>query len=232
MVIDVLTLFPDAVSALLRSSILDRAEQTGIVEYRVHQLRDWALGKHLQVDDVPFGGGAGMVLKPEPLCKAVDELRERAMREGRSPYVVFPTPDGVPFSQTEAGNLAQHDHLIFVCGRYKGVDERFRATRVDCELSLGDYVLTGGELAALVMIDAAVRLQPGVLHDFESAEVDSFYDSNLLDCEWYTRPWDFEGLTPPDVLNSGHHAEIAKWRHKRRKQRTKERRPDLLSPEE
>ncbi|MDK9700450.1 MAG: tRNA (guanosine(37)-N1)-methyltransferase TrmD [bacterium] len=229
MVIDVLTLFPEPVSAILRSSILERAEKSGIVEYRCHQLRDWATGKHRPVDDIPFGGTAGMVLKPEPLCSAVDELRATALREGQSPYVIFPTPDGVPYTQEIAKSLSKRSRLLFVCGRYKGVDERFRATRVDCELSLGDFVLTGGEIPTLAMIDSIVRLIPGVLNDFESAEVDSFYDAPLLDCEWYTRPWEFEGMTPPEVLRNGNHAAIEAWRSERRKRRTSERRPDLLN---
>ncbi len=228
MLIDILTLFPSACSAVLSSSILDRAAKSGIVEYRVHQLRDWAEGKHQQVDDVAFGGGAGMVLKPEPLCRAVDALRERNMREDVSPFVIFPTPDGVPFTQEIAKQLSQRSNLLFVCGRYKGVDERFRATRVDFEVSVGDYVLTGGELPSLTIIDSVVRLLPGVLNDFESAEVDSFYDSKLLDCEWYTRPWEWEGQIPPEVLQNGHHAQIEAWRAQNRIERTKKRRPDLL----
>ncbi len=208
--------------------MLERARKCGAVEYRVHFLRDWAEGKHLQVDDEAFGGGAGMVLKPEPLCRAVDDLRARTLKEGNSPFVIFPTPDGQPFVQETAKALAKRTNLILVCGRYKGVDERFRETRVDCELSIGDYVLTGGELPSLTIVDAVVRLLPGVLNDFESAEVDSFYDAPLLDCEWYTRPWEWEGRTPPEVLASGHHLKIEEWRQQRRIERTKQRRPDLL----
>lgn len=227
MLIEVVTLFPEMVEVVLRTSILDRAEKFSKVEYRVHHLRKWAKGKHLTVDDVPFGGGAGMVLKPEPLCKAVDELKKIAIENHYEPYVIFPTPDGKQFTQNIAIELAKRKYLLFICGRYKGVDERFRKTRVDEEISVGDYVLSGGELPALTIIDAIVRLQEGVLTDFESASVDSYYQTPLLDCEWYTRPWEFEGLTPPEVLKSGNHKRIEEWRQKNREERTKIRRPDL-----
>ncbi|MCX7834562.1 MAG: tRNA (guanosine(37)-N1)-methyltransferase TrmD [bacterium] len=227
MLIEVVTLFPEMVDVVLKTSILERAEKFSKVEYRVHNLRKWAKGKHLTVDDVPFGGGAGMVLKPEPLCNAVDELKQQAFKSGYEPYVIFPSPDGVLFSQERAIQLAKRKYLLFICGRYKGVDERFRQTRVDEEISIGDYVLSGGELPALTIIDAIVRLQEGVLTDFESATVDSFYQTPLLDCAWYTRPWEFEGLTPPEVLKSGNHKQIDEWRQKSREEKTKARRPDL-----
>lgn len=229
LLIEVISLFPELITTALHTSILDRAERFGVVEYRIHHLRKWADGKHLVVDDVPFGGGAGMVLKPEPLSRAVDELTMNAIELGYSPYVIFPTPEGILFTQEHAIRLAEKSYLLFVCGRYKGVDERFRKTRVNEEISVGDYVVSGGELPTLTLIDSIVRLQQGVLNDFESAEVDSFYEDGLLDCEWYTRPWEFEGKTPPEVLKSGHHKQIEEWRLQRRFDRTKERRPDLWS---
>ncbi|MGH7429347.1 MAG: tRNA (guanosine(37)-N1)-methyltransferase TrmD, partial [Candidatus Methylomirabilaceae bacterium] len=202
--------------------ILKRARQQGIVEITVHDLRAYAYDRHAIVDDRPYGGGAGMVLKPEPIFEAVRGLSREA-----SPRLILLTPQGRPFEQSVAETLAAEPHLLLICGRYEGFDERVRTRLRPDEISIGDYVLTGGELPALVLLDAVVRLIPGVLGDEDSARHDSFMDV-LLDFPHYTRPPVVEGLAVPDVLVSGDHARIRRWRRKEALRRTKARRPDLL----
>ena len=228
--IDLVTLFPGMVEGPLKESILGRAQARGIVDIRVHNLRDWAGGRHQVTDEPPFGGGGGMILKPEPLAAAIDELR------GVGGHVVLLDPAGRPFTQQVARELAGHAHLVLVCGRYEGVDERVREHLVDEELSIGDYVLTGGELAALVVADAVTRLLPGTLGDAAAPEQDSF-SRGLLEHPQYTRPETFRGWAVPEVLRSGDHGKIARWRRLMAVWRTWQRRPGLLetadlSPEE
>lgn len=223
MIFDVLTLFPDMFDSPLRESILGRAIKQGVLEVRAHNLRDWAEGKHLTTDDTPYGGGDGMVMKPEPIARAVAELRQKAP----AAKVLLMTPQGVPFQQQHARDLACESGLIFLCGRYEGFDERVRQTLVDAEFSIGDFVLTGGELPAMVMIDAISRNLPGVLGSSGSAETDSFVDG-LLEYPQYTRPAVFDGMSVPDVLLSGNHGKIACWRREQQLLRTLQRRPELL----
>jgi len=219
---DILTLFPDLCASPLSGSILGKASDRGLITIQAHNLRDWAEGRHQVTDDIPYGGGDGMVMKPEPVAKALTALRQ----QNPAARVLLMTPQGRTFRQSDAQRLTEAGSLIFVCGRYEGFDERIR-TLVDDEFSLGDFVLTGGELAAMVMIDAVARLVPGVLGSAGSALTDSFADG-LLEHPHYTRPVEFNGLRVPDVLLSGHHAEIARWRRRQQLQRTLERRPDLL----
>jgi len=223
MIFDVLTLFPDMFDSPMRESILGRAIKQGLFEVRAHNLRDWAEGKHLTTDDTPYGGGDGMVMKPEPIAKAIAELKQQAP----AAKVLLMTPQGVPFQQQHARALAQESNLIFLCGRYEGFDERVRQTLVDAEFSIGDFVLTGGELPAMVMIDAISRNLPGVLGSSNSAETDSFADG-LLEYPQYTRPAVFNGMAVPDVLLSGDHGKIAGWRREQQLLRTLQRRPELL----
>lgn len=219
---DVLTLFPEMLRAPLNESILGKAQGAGLFEVGIHSLRDWAEGRHQVTDDTPCGGGDGMVMKVEPIARALRELR------GRTPgaRVLLMSPQGQPFRQADAARLSRESGLIFVCGRYEGFDERVRAL-VDEELSLGDFILTGGEPAALTMIDAVARLLPGVLGAPGSAEHDSFSDG-LLEYPQYTRPVEFEGMRVPDVLLSGNHRAVAAWRRREQLRRTLLRRPDLL----
>ncbi len=219
---DVLTLFPAMLQAPLAESILGKAQAAGLIEVGIHYLRDWAEGRHQVTDDTPCGGGDGMVMKVEPIARALHELRARTP----GARVLLMSPQGQPFRQADAVRLSREPGLIFVCGRYEGFDERVR-TLVDEELSLGDFVLTGGEPAALTMIDAIARLLPGVLGAAGSAEHDSFSDG-LLEYPQYTRPVDFEGMKVPDVLLSGNHKAIAEWRRREQLRRTLQRRPDLL----
>ena len=223
MIFDVLTLFPGMFVSPLQESILGRASQQGLLQVRTHNLRDWAEGKHLTTDDSPYGGGNGMVMKPEPIARAVAELK----RQTPAAKVLMMTPQGVPFRQQHAADLAHESGLIFLCGRYEGFDERVRQTLVDAEFSIGDFVLTGGELPAMVMIDAISRYLPGVLGSSESAEDDSFVDG-LLEYPQYTRPAVFDGMAVPDVLLSGDHGKIASWRREQQLLRTLQRRPELL----
>ena len=220
--IDVLSLFPGVFLSPLQESILKRALQRGLLTIYLHQIRDYALDRHQMTDDTPYGGGQGMVMKPEPIFRAV-----RAILGQEQAPVILLTPQGRPFTQAIAQELAQQPRLVLICGHYEGVDERVRRHLVTDELSIGDYVLTGGELAALVVIDAVARLVPGVLGAQESATEDSFA-SGLLEGPHYTRPPDFEGWSVPDILRSGDHAAIARWRRRMALQRTLERRPDLL----
>ncbi len=219
---DVLTLFPDMFVSPFADSILGKAIEKKLIQINAHNLRDWAEGKHQVVDDSPYGGGDGMVMKPEPVCRSLRALKQ----QHPDSRVLLMTPQGKTFRQSDAAALAQTDGLIFICGRYEGFDERIRA-HVDAEYSLGDFVLTGGELPAMVMIDAIARLCPGVLGSSDSAEKDSFSDG-LLEYSQYTRPVEFEGQRVPDVLLSGNHGEIARWRRQQQLQRTLDRRPDLL----
>jgi tRNA (guanine37-N1)-methyltransferase len=221
MKIDVLTLFPAMFAGPLDESIVKRARDTGRVDLKIHNLRDWAHDRHKTVDDRPFGGGPGMLLKPEPLFEAIESLRREKTR------VILLSPAGRPFHQAVARELAQQEDLLLVTGHYEGFDERVREALADDELSIGDYVLTNGALPAMVVIDAVVRLLPGVLGDDESSHDESF-SYGLLEYPHYTRPAEFRGMKVPDVLVSGHHAEIEKWRREQAKQRTQERRPDLM----
>jgi tRNA (guanine37-N1)-methyltransferase len=218
--VDVLTLFPAMVEAPLAESIPARIQAEGIARVRVRDLRTWGLGRHRSVDDAPYGGGAGMVMRIEPIAAALAEVR----RPGST--VILMDPAGEPFRQPRAHDLAGRDHLIFICGRYEGVDDRVRAL-VDLELSIGDFVLTGGELAALVVIDAVLRLLPGAI-DAASTDEESFADG-LLEYPQYTRPAVFGDMAVPPVLVSGNHAEVRRWRHREALRRTLERRPDLLA---
>jgi tRNA (guanine37-N1)-methyltransferase len=223
--IDVLTLFPEMFTGPLDVSMVGRARERGLLELKIHNLRDWTHDRHKTVDDRPFGGGPGMVLKPEPIFAAVESLATEATR------VVLMTPAGRKFSQALARELAQQPHLLLVCASYEGVDERAVEALVDDELSIGDYVLTNGGLPTMVVIDAVTRLLPGVLGDEESA-LDESFSHGLLEYPHYTRPAEFRGLKVPEVLLSGHHAEIAKWRAQQARVRTSQRRPDLLGDSE
>jgi tRNA (guanine37-N1)-methyltransferase len=219
-IIEILTLFPEMFPGPLTAGVTGRGLATGLVTLKVHNLRDYTHDRHRQVDDVPYGGGAGMVLKPEPIFEAV-----RA-RKGKGPVILL-TPQGELLNQRLVRELAGHEDLYLICGRYEGVDERVATNLVDKEISIGDYVLTGGELPAMVVIDAVSRLVGGVLGSEESTKDESF-DQHLLEYPHYTRPPDFEGHPVPEVLRSGHHAEIERWRRAQAAERTRRRRPDLL----
>ena len=221
MKIDVLTLFPAMFAGPLDESIIKRARQAGLLELQLHQLRDWTHDRHKTVDDRPFGGGPGMLLKPEPIFEAVESLQREKTR------VILMSPSGRKFDQAIARELAQQEHLLIVTGHYEGFDERIREALADDELSIGDYVLTNGALPAMVVIDTVVRLLPGVLGDDASSSEESF-SHGLLEYPQYTRPAEFRGMKVPDVLMSGNHAEIARWRAEQAKLRTKEQRPDLI----
>jgi tRNA (guanine37-N1)-methyltransferase len=219
--IDVLTLFPAMFAGPLDESIVKRARQAGLLDLKVHNLRDYAHDRHKTVDDRPFGGGPGMLLKPEPLFEAVADLARETTR------VILLSPAGRTFNQAIARELAQVNDLLLISGHYEGFDERVREELADDELSIGDYVLTNGALPAMVIVDAVTRLLPGALGDDESAHEESF-SHGLLEYPQYTRPAEFQGMKVPEVLLSGNHAEIAKWRAEQSRLRTKERRPDLL----
>ena len=223
MIFDVLTLFPGMFSSPLQESILGRAIKQEILQVRTHNLRDWAEGKHLSTDDAPYGGGDGMVMKPEPIARAIADLKQKSP----GAKVLMMSPQGVPFRQQHARALAAEPGLIFLCGRYAGFDERVRQTLVDAEFSIGDFVLTGGELPAMVMIDAISRHLPGVLGSSDSVENDSFGDG-LLEYPQYTRPAVFAGMAVPEVLLSGDHGKVASWRREQQLLRTLQRRPELL----
>ncbi len=225
--IDIVTLFPEIALAPLNESIIKRAQEAGIVEIHAHDLRSWAKDKHRKTDDYLCGGGQGMLLKPEPLFAAVEDLRQE------STVVILATPQGRPFMQNDAHRLATCDHLLFLCGHYEGVDHRVIEELVDEEISIGDYVLTNGALASAVICDAVIRLLPGALGDERSPEEESFSDPNLLEAPAYTKPVDFRGLKVPEVLLSGHHGEIERWKQARALERTRRNRSDLLdSPPE
>jgi tRNA (guanine37-N1)-methyltransferase len=221
MKIDVLTLFPSMFAGPLDESIVKRARESGLLDLTVHNIRDYTHDRHRTVDDKPFGGGAGMLLKPEPIFEAVESLAREKTR------VVLLTPSGQTFNQAIARNLARQEHLLVVCGSYEGFDERVRQALADDEISIGDFVLTNGALPAMVIIDAVTRLLPGALGDDESARDESF-SQGLLEYPQYTRPAEFRGMKVPEVLLSGNHAEIARWRAEQAKKRTAERRPELL----
>ena len=221
---DIVTIFPRMVDAALTEGVVARGIERGLLDVAVHDLRDHTTDRHRSVDDVPYGGGPGMVMKPEPLARAVRQIRER---RGEPAAVILLTPQGRRFTQAEAVRLSGLTHVVLLCGRYEGMDERVRTTVATEELSIGDYVLSGGELAALVVLDAVGRLVPGVVGDSRSVEADSFA-RGLLDYPHYTRPSAFEGQGVPDVLLSGHHEEVRRWRKRAALQRTLERRPDLL----
>lgn len=223
---DIVTIFPAMIEQALRAGIVGRAIERGTLEARVHDLRDFTTDRHRVVDDVPYGGGPGMVLKPEPIARALEGIvAERPAAP--APYVVLTSPQGTPFTQEVADRLSRKPHLVLLCGRYEGVDERVRR-RVDEDVSIGDYVLSGGELPALVIVDAVARLVPGVVGDEQSVAEESF-TRGLLDFPQYTRPAEFGSDWVPAVLLSGNHAEIRKWRKRAAVTRTLERRPDLLS---
>jgi tRNA (guanine37-N1)-methyltransferase len=221
---DVLTIFPELITAYLNEGIMKRAREKNILDAKVYNIRDFATGRHKEVDDSPFGGGAGMVFKAEPIFRALESLR----KDGVHRKVIYMSPRGMPFDQSLAEELSEEPHrLVFLCGRYEGVDERVIESLVDTEISIGDYVITGGELAALVVIDAATRLIPGVLGDESSVEDESF-SWGLLDYPHYTRPRDFRGLSVPQVLLSGNHDEIRLWRRKQALKKTIRMRPDII----
>ena len=217
--IDVLTLFPEMISAPLAASIPGRIQDRGIAIVRTHDIRQWGLGRHRSVDDAPYGGGAGMVMRPEPIAAGLDAVRRPES------FVILLDPGGERFGQARAHDLAGRTHLVLVCARYEGVDERVRSL-VDLELSIGDYVLTGGELPALVVIDAVIRLLPGAIDDASTTE--ESFAAGLLEYPQYTRPPSFRGMDVPPILTSGDHGAVARWREERARARTLERRPDLL----
>jgi tRNA (guanine37-N1)-methyltransferase len=225
MKIDVVTIFPRMVEAALAEGVVARARERGAIDVRVHDLRDHTDDRHRTVDDVPYGGGPGMVMKPEPVFRALDAI---VAERGRPDAVLLMTPQGRVFTHAAADRLSRSGHIVLICGRYEGVDERVASALATEELSIGDYVLTGGELPALVVIDAVARLVPGVVGDAASVAGDSFVEG-LLDHPHYTRPAEFRGLQVPDVLLSGHHGEIERWRRAERVRRTRERRPDLMA---
>ncbi len=223
--IDVLSLFPAMFHEVFNESILGKAAEKGAVSYHITDFRDYTVNKHRKVDDYPFGGGAGMVLMPQPIFDAIEAVRTEA---DFSPRIILTSPQGKPFRQKDAEQLSAEEQLIFICGHYEGFDERIPRYLVTDEYSIGDFVMTGGELAAMAMIDSIVRLIPGVLGNDTSAVTDSFSDG-LLEHPHYTRPADFRGMTVPDVLMSGNHEKIAEWRRKESLRRTFLRRPDLLT---
>lgn len=227
--VDIVTGLPGLVEAPLRESILSRAQAKGLVQIRVHDLREYTNDPHRQIDDYPFGGGGGMVLKPEPIFACIESLSAEAEKAGR-PYeeIIYMTPDGSPFDQRLANELSIRKSLLILAGHYKGVDQRVRDHLVTREISIGDYVLSGGELPALVVVDAVVRLVPAVLGDAESALSDSFQD-DLLGAPVYTRPAEFRGMEVPEALRSGDHRRIADWRESEREEKTRRKRPDLMT---
>jgi tRNA (guanine37-N1)-methyltransferase len=221
---DIVTIFPRMVEAGLAEGVVSRGVERGLLDVAVHDLREFTTDRHRSVDDVPYGGGPGMVMKPEPLARAVEDIRAA---RGTPRAVVLLSPQGRRFTQAEAARFAGLGHVVLLCGRYEGMDERVRELVATEELSIGDYVLSGGELAALIVVDAVSRLVPGVVGDEQSVEADSF-TRGLLDYPHYTRPAEFAGLKVPDVLLSGHHAQVRRWRKKAALARTLERRPELL----
>lgn len=224
--IDILTVVPELLTSPFAHSILKRAIAAGLVEVNVHNIRDWSVNKHKTVDDYPYGGGAGMVMMIEPIVACIEELKSQRDYD----EIIYMSPDGNLFDQPMANQLSMQKNIMILCGHYKGVDERVRQQFITREISIGNYVLSGGELAAAVVADSIIRLLPGVLNDETSALSDSFQD-NLLAPPVYTRPAEFRGMKVPDILLSGHAAEIDKWRHDQSVKRTRERRPELLKNE-
>ncbi len=223
MKVEIVTLFPHFFDSVFNQSMMRRAQDAGVLEIVLHDLREYATGKHRNADDYRFGGGPGMLLKPEPFFRLLEKLSGDSPRR---PLIIYPTPQGQPFRQTDAEDLSREPHWVVLCGHYKGIDQRVIERWVDREYSLGDYVVTGGELAAAVIVDAAARLIPGVLGDFDSARGDSFY-GDVLDCSHYTRPEMIEDRTIPAALMSGHHKNIEHWRRAVSNFLTTMRRPDL-----
>jgi tRNA (guanine37-N1)-methyltransferase len=221
--IDIISVLPELLESPFQHSMMKRAQEKGLLTIRVHQLRKWSVNEYGQVDDYQYGGGAGMVMMCEPLAKAIEELSE----ERKFDEVIFLTPDGETFNQKTANSLSLKENLLLICGHYKGIDQRIREHFVTKEISIGDFVLSGGEIPAALLVDAIGRLIPGVLNDETSALTDSFQD-NLLAPPVYTRPVDFRGWKVPDVLMSGNHKLIDEWRHEQSMQRTNDKRPDLL----
>ena len=221
--IDIISVLPELMESPFKTSILKRAMDKGLVEVHFHHLRDWAINKHRQIDDEPYGGGAGMVMMVEPLDQCISELKSQRQYD----EVIYLTPDGVTLNQKIANTLSIKKNLIFLCGHYKGIDQRVRDLHITKEISIGDYVLTGGELAACVLADSVIRLLPGVLNDEQSALTDSFQD-DLLSPPIYTRPEVYKGLEVPKILLSGNFAKIEEWRHDEAVRITQEKRPDLL----
>ena len=221
--IDIISVLPELMESPFRTSILKRAIDKGLAEIHFHHLRNFGFGKHRQIDDEPYGGGAGMVMMVEPLDKCISELKSQRNYD----EVIYLTPDGITLNQKIANTLSIKDNLILLCGHYKGVDERIRELHITKEISIGDYVLTGGELAACVLADSIIRLLPGVLNDEQSALTDSFQD-NLLSPPIYTRPDEYKGLKVPEVLLSGNFKKIEDWRHEEAVRITQKKRPDLL----
>ena len=226
MTIEILTVLPELLASPFEHSMMKRAQEKGLLHIKLHNLRDWAINKHGQVDDYQYGGGAGMVMVCEPLANAIDQLQEA----GKFDEIIFMTPDGARFDQKQANTLSLQNRILIICGHYKGIDQRIRDLYVTKEISIGDYVLSGGELAAAVVVDAIGRLIPGVLNDETSALSDSFQD-NLLAPPVYSRPADFRGLTVPEVLLQGDPKKVDQWRSEQALIRTKLRRPDILDPE-
>jgi tRNA (guanine37-N1)-methyltransferase len=225
--IDIMTLFPGMFCGPFEGSIIRRAREAGLISLAVHNIRDWAPGKHHQCDDTPYGGGGGMVMKPEPIFNAVEAVLGMEAGDPAPCPIVLLTPQGRPFTQQVALELSRHERLALICGRYEGVDERVRAHLVTDEISIGDYVLSGGELAAMVIVDAVTRLLPDALGDPAATLYDS-HSSGLLEHPHYTRPAVFRGWPVPEILLSGHHANLTRWRREASLRRTWERRPDLL----
>jgi len=226
MTIEILTVLPELLASPFEHSMMKRAQEKGLLHIKLHNLRDWAINKHGQVDDYQYGGGAGMVMVCEPLANAIDQLQEA----GKFDEIIFMTPDGARFDQKKANTLSLQNRILIICGHYKGIDQRIRDLYVTKEISIGDYVLSGGELAAAVVVDAIGRLIPGVLNDETSALTDSFQD-NLLAPPVFSRPADFRGLTVPEVLLQGDPKKVDQWRQEQAILRTKERRPDLFDKE-
>ncbi|MCX5695620.1 MAG: tRNA (guanosine(37)-N1)-methyltransferase TrmD [Candidatus Omnitrophica bacterium] len=223
--IDIITIFPKMFAPVLNESIMLRAQDKGKVKFHIHDLRDYTSDKHRKVDDRPFGGGSGMLMQPEPIFKAVEHIKSKI--KGKKSKVILLCPQGEKLTQKIAKNISKEKHIILICGHYEGVDERVREKLVDEEISIGDYVLTGGELAAMVLVDSVVRLLPGVLGDKNSLNFESF-EGNLLEHPHYTRPANFRKMSVPEVLLSGDHKKIEAWRNKEALKRTRARRPDLL----
>ena len=225
--IDIITIFPDMFGPVLNESIIKRAQKKGKVKIQVHDLRDYTLDKHRKVDDRPFGGGSGMVMCADPIFRSVESLKRNTRYAIRDTKVILLTPQGQQLNQNVAKRLSKYKHIILLCGHYEGIDERVRGRLADEEISIGDYVLTGGELPAMILLDSVVRLLPGVLGDRNSLKFESF-EGNLLEYPQYTRPAVYRGMKVPDILLSGDHKKIEIWRKEQAVKRTKEKRPDLL----